>query len=43
MNKKQFEKLFGENPLDVMGNDWKNDYMNMMTSAEKIIKKYKKL
>ena len=43
MNKKQFKEFFGENPIDVMGNDWQNDFINLMTSAENIIKKYKKI
>ena len=25
MNKKQFMELTGENPEDVLGNDWKNE------------------
>jgi len=36
MNKKQFQKLLGENPMPMM-HDWQDSFINMMTSAEKII------
>lgn len=29
ITKKQFTKLFGENPVDVLGQDWKNDLKTM--------------
>lgn len=37
MTKQQFIKRFGENPIDVLGCDWKNDYADMLESADKLI------
>lgn len=37
MNKKKFIDIFGENPIDVLGCDWKNDYADMLESADKLI------
>lgn len=34
MTKKQFVKLFGEDPKDVLGADWKNEIVDM-----KVLKK----
>ena len=33
MTKKEFNELTGENPEDVLGNDWQNDLEDMAKNA----------
>ncbi len=34
MTKKEFIKLFGEDPIDVLGSDWENDIIGMEVLKE---------
>ena len=42
MTKEQFVKRFGEDPIDVLGNDWENyieEYLEMVEDEELLIDK----
>ena len=42
MTKEQFIKIFGEDPVDVLGQDWENcveDYKEMVEDEETLIDK----
>jgi hypothetical protein len=38
MTKKDFEEAFGEDPVDVLGPDWKNELENFEVEEPKLVK-----
>jgi hypothetical protein len=41
MTKKEFKEAFGEDPVDVLGPDWKNELEDLEVAEPELVKSFK--